>query len=55
MPSKYSKSFPRSYGPRHDHLRNEREAWREMITSFAAAIPLPRPVNTARRIRVGGR
>lgn len=54
MRSKYSTPFPRSYGPKHDHLTAEREAWQEMIQQFAAAIPLPRPI-PARRIRVGGR
>jgi hypothetical protein len=55
MRSQYSTPFPRSYGPRYDHLAAEREAWQAMITQFAAAIPLPRPTSSTRRIRVGGR
>lgn len=55
LQEKYSTPVSRSYGPRHDRITAEREAWREMINQFVTQLPLHRPVPAARRIRVGGR
>jgi len=38
----YSTSIPRSYGPKHDHLVAEREAWNDQVRSIVNNLPSSR-------------